>query len=182
MMGSQSTASSALGRADVMLLLLVTAASSAWCLATARILGATFDEPFYLEAGLDAWRRGTFKELLAAGVMPLPAHLQTLPLYLRELAAGRPFTVAADLSEMLPVARSVTLVFWGVLLFYSMRLARSLGGPWAGRLAVVVLALDPNFLAHAALATTDLALAAFLMMFACAYREGHGHGWLRRIA
>lgn len=182
MMGSRSTASSALGRADALLLILVAAASSAWCLATARLLGATFDEPFYLEAGLDAWRRGTFKQLLAAGVMPLPVHLQTLPLYLRELAAGRPFTVAADLSELLPVARSVTLLFWCVLLFYSMRLARALGGPWAGRLAVVVLALDPNFLAHAALATTDIAIAAFLVMFACAYWEGRDQAWPRRIA
>ncbi len=181
-MGSQSTASSPLGRTDALLLFLVAAASSAWCLATARILGATFDEPFYLEAGLDAWRRGTFRELLAAGVMPLPAHLQTLPLYLRELATGRPFTVSADLSDMLPVARGVTLLFWCVLLFFSMRLARALGGPWAGRLAVVVLALDPNFLAHAALATTDIALAAFLVMFACAYCDGRDQGWTRRIA
>jgi len=181
-MGSRSTASSALGRADALLLLLAAAASSAWCLATGRILGATFDEPFYLEAGLDAWRRGTFKQLLAAGVMPMPAHLQTLPLYLRELSSGTPFSVATDLTAMLPVARSVTLIFWCVLLFYSMRLGRSLGGPWAGRLAVVVVALEPNFLAHAALATTDIALAAFLMMLACAYREGRGHGWPRRIA
>lgn len=181
-MGSQSTASSPLGRTDALLLFLVAAASSAWCLATARILGATFDEPFYLEAGLDAWRRGTFRELLAAGVMPLPAHLQTLPLYLRELATGRPFTVSADLPDMLPVARGVTLLFWCVLLFFSMRLARALGGPWAGRLAVVVLALDPNFLAHAALATTDIALAAFLVMFACAYRDGRDQGWTRRFA
>jgi len=182
MMASRSTASSALGRGDALLLVLVAAASSAWCLATARILGATFDEPFYLEAGLDAWRRGTFKELLAAGVMPLPVHLQTLPLYLRELASGRPFTVAADLSAMLPVARGVTLVFWCVLLYYGMRLARALGGPWAGRLAVVILTLEPNFLAHAALATTDIALAAFLVMFACTYWEGRDQAWTRRIA
>ncbi|MGE3491707.1 MAG: hypothetical protein AB7N29_17005 [Vicinamibacterales bacterium] len=181
-MASRSTASDAPGRTDRLLLVLVAAVSSAYCLTTARILGATFDEPFYLEAGLDAWRRGTFKELLSAGVMPLPAHLQTLPLYLRELAAGRPLSVASDLSSMLPVARSVTLVFWLILLFYGMRLARAVGGPWAGRLAVTVIALEPNFLAHAGLATTDIALAAFLVMFACVYREGRDQPWSRRIA
>lgn len=180
-MGLRSTVSDALDRTDRLLLVVVAAASSAWCLATARALGATFDEPFYLEAGLDAWRHGTFKELLAAGVMPLPVHLQTLPLYLRELAAGRPLAVATDLSEMLPIARSVTLVFWFILLFYGMRLARTFGGPWAGRLAIAVIALEPNFLAHAGLATTDIALAAFLVMFACVYREGRDQPWLRRI-
>ncbi len=180
-MGLRSTASDPLDRTDRLLLVLVAVASSAWCLATARAVGATFDEPLYLEAGLDAWRRGTFKELLSAGVMPLPPHLQTLPLYLRELAAGRPFAVATDLSDMLPIARGMTLVFWLILLFYSMRLARAFGGPWAGRLAIAVIALEPNFLAHAGLATTDIAVAAFLVMFAWCYREGRDQAWLRRI-
>lgn len=180
-MALRSTASDGLDRTDRLVLVLVAAVSSAYCLTTARLLGATFDEPFYLEAGLDAWRRGTFKELLSAGVMPLPAHLQTLPLYLQELATGRPLSVASDLSSMLPIARSVTLGFWLILLFYGMRLARALGGPWAGRLAVTVIALEPNFLAHAGLATTDIALAAFLVMFACVYRDGRDQPWLRRI-
>ncbi|MFA5908653.1 MAG: hypothetical protein WC815_07745 [Vicinamibacterales bacterium] len=181
-MVSRSTGSdTGLAPADRLLLIVTAAATAAWCLASARVLGATFDEPFYLEAGLDAWRRGHFKELLAAGTMPLPAHLQTLPLYAIEAVTGRPWVVASDIGAMLPVARSVTLVFWCVLLIYGMRLAHAVGGPWVGRLALMLIALDPSFLAHASLATSDVALAGSLMAFAYAWRAGRDGRWTRRV-
>ena len=85
MTASPSTVSEGgLRAADWLWLAIVAAVTSAWCLSAARELGATFDEPFYLEAGLSAWRNGSFRELLAAGTMPLPAYLQTLPLYVAE--------------------------------------------------------------------------------------------------
>ena len=168
--------------ADWWLLAIVAASTAAWCLSAARELGATFDEPFYLEAGLDAWRRGSFRDLLAAGTMPLAPYLQTLPLYVAEVTTGRPWVISDDIGGMLPVARSVTLIFYWLLLLYCMRLGRALGGPWAGRLAMVLVAVDPNFLAHAALATTDICLAAFLMAFTVHYRNGRASGWARRVA
>ena len=165
-----------------MLLAIVAASTAAWCASAARQLGATFDEPFYLEAGLNAWRRWSFRDLLAAGTMPLAPFLQTLPLYVAEVTSGQPWVISDDIGRMLPVARSVTLIFYWLLLLYCMRLGRALGGPWAGRLALVLVAIDPNFLAHATLATTDICLAAFLMAFAFHYRDGRSSGRPRRIA
>jgi len=178
---SPSTSSSALSALDRRLLFITAAATSLWCLASARILGATFDEPFYLDAGIDAWRRGDFRELLAAGTMPLPAYLQTLPLHAGEWLTGQPWPAGGDFGAALAVARSVTLLFWWMLLAYAMRLAHAIGGSWAGRLALLVIALDPNFLAHAALATTDVPFAGALAAFAYYYRAGRDDAhWFRR--
>lgn len=147
-----------------MLFAAVALASSAWAVTASRQLGATFDEPFYLEAGLDYWRRGHFGSLLAAGTMPLAPHLQTLPVAIAERASGRMWSIDHDLGDMLRLARPVTLLFWIVLLAATMRLGRLLGGEWGGRSALLAIAVEPNFLAHAALATTDIALAACIAM------------------
>ena len=151
-------------RADWILFVAVSLLSSAWAFSASRQLGATFDEPFYLEAGLDYWHRGHFGSLLAAGTMPLAPHLQTLPVAIAEYASGRTWSVERDLGEMLRLARPVTLVFWIVLLAATMRLGRHLGGDWSGRAALLLIAVEPNFLAHASLATTDIALAACFAM------------------
>lgn len=153
-------------RPDWILLASLCAASSAWCLTSGRQLGATFDEPFYLQGGLDYWRNGHFGTLLAAGTMPLAQHVQSLPVFLAERMSGRSFSIEQDLGQMLALARPVTLLFWALLLASTMRLGRVLGGPWGGRAAVVLVALEPNFLAHASLATTDIALAACVTAFA----------------
>lgn len=156
-------------------------ASSAWCLAAAPRLSATFDEPLYVHYGLNAWRTGSNKPLMSAGTMTLPVDVQTLPLYVWELRRGEPWDVAAHLDTLLPVARAANLVFWWLLLVYLMRLGRTFGGAWGGRLAVSLVALDPNFLAHAALATTDIAVVA--MMMGLTYHTYHGlhRGWVRRV-
>ena len=49
------------------------------------------------------------------------------------------------------------------MLLYAMRLGRTFGGAWGGRLAVALVACDPNLLGHAALATTDIALVACMI-------------------
>lgn len=167
---------------DWLVLLVAGAASSLWCLSTARELGPTFDEPFYLQGGLEFWREGRPGKLLRAGTMPLPIQVETFPLYLTERLTGHVWTWPDDLPAMLTIARAGTLVFWWVLLVYSFLLARSLGGPWAGRLAVVLVALEPSLLAHAGLATTDLALAACLLAFVYHFRAGRDLGWGWRVA
>src|SRR5262249_14248492 len=56
-----------------------------------------------------------------------------------------------------------------------------LAGPWGGRLAVAVLACEPSLLAHAGLATTDIAVTACLVAFLYHLRTGRGGGWKWRV-
>jgi len=166
---------------DTVWLLVCVTASTAWCVTAAGHLSATFDEPLYLRLGLDAWRTGSQRGLLRMGVMPLPANVQTLPLRLAELARGRPWDADSDFETLLPWFRAGTLPFWWLLLTVSFLAARRLGGSWAARLAVAVLACEPNLLAHAGLGTTDISLAACLLLFVYVFRTGRGAGWGRRV-
>lgn len=169
-------------RLDWAILLSVAVTTSIWCLTASQQLGATFDEPFYIASGLDFWRNGSRFDMLNTGVMPLSTHLQTLPLWIMERATGHASVWDQNASRMLTVARSVTLVFWWLLLFYTMRLGHAIAGAWAGRLSVMLLGFDPNFLAHASVATTDLGLAACLVMFAYYFRAGRDRHWRWRVA
>jgi hypothetical protein len=172
-----------LQRLDWFILLSVGLLSSAWCLTAARELGATFDEPLYVVQGLGYWRTGDRHELLLAGVMPLSSYLQTLPLWIVERVTGHAWYWEHHAGEMLVIARSTNLIFWWLLLFYAMRLGHALGGPWAGRWSLLLLGLEPNFLAHASLATTDLSLAACLAVFVYHFRESRSApDWRRRVA
>ncbi len=166
---------------DVCWFLFWACASSLWCVTAASQLSATFDEPFYVKAGLTGWRSGSHYLLLKAGTMPLPIDVQTLPIFLWEKARGQPFDPLADLHQVLPLARAMNLVFWWALLFYGWRLARLLGGPWAGRVAVVLLACEPSLLAHASLATTDVSVTACLLVLVYHFLLGRGRSWGWRV-
>jgi hypothetical protein len=155
-------------------------ASSVWCLSAATQLGATVDEPGYLRAGLERWRKGSYESFMAMGTMPLAADVQTLPLYLRERQKGVPYN-AENLDHLLPRARAATLLFWWLLLGYGWLIGRRLAGPWGGRLAVALLACEPTLLAHAGLATTDLALAACLLALTYHFRIGRESRWPLRV-
>jgi hypothetical protein len=157
--------------------------SSIWIVTADWQLSATFDEPVYLSAGLQRWRSGGFGQLKAMGTMPLPVDVCTLPLYLAEKISGRRIDLENEMARWLPIARAGALVFWWVLLVYGWRLGRLLAGPWAGRIAVGVLATEPTFLAHAGLATTDVASAACLLGLAFHYRVALlRSGWRSWIA
>jgi hypothetical protein len=155
--------------------------SSAWCVSASARLGATFDEPTYVRLGLESWRTGTSRRLLDLGTMPLPAHATTLPLYAWERWQGEPFDAGRDLDRLLPVARLVVLPFWWVLLVYGWRAGRQMAGPWGGRLAAAFLACEPNLLAHAALATTDVAVTAALVVLLFHFQAGRDGPWWRRV-
>jgi hypothetical protein len=157
------------------------AASTLWCVTAAQRLGATFDEPLYLERGLETWRSGSHRGLLRLGTMPLPADVQTLPLYLAERQRGRPWDPAADCADLLPTFRAGNLVFWWLLLIYAHLTGARLAGPWGGRLAVALLASEPNLLAHAALATTDVAVTACLLALVHHFRGARASPWLGRV-
>jgi hypothetical protein len=157
------------------------AASSVWCVSASARLGATFDEPTYVRLGLESWRAGTSRRLLDLGTMPLPVHSHTLPLYLWERWRGEPFDADRDLERLLPVARVAALPFWWLLLFYGWRAGRQMAGPWGGRLALAFLACEPNLLAHAALATTDVPVTGCLLALLLHFRLGRDGPWWRRV-
>lgn len=156
-------------------------ASSAWCVSAASQLSATFDEPLYMARGLECWRTGSHSGLIRLGTMPLPIDVETLPVYLWERWRAAPFDPAADLGQILPVARAGALVFWWLLLIYGWLTARKLAGPWGGRLAAGWLACEPNLLAHASLATTDVAISACLLALAYHFAAGRESDWRRRV-
>jgi len=167
---------------DLLWLLAFGVASSAWAVTAASRLGATFDEPFYLDAGLTSWRTGSNKKLMSAGTMPLPVDAITLPVHLWERSRGEEFHAYRDIDRILPVARATSLLFWWAALVYTMRLGRTWGGAWGGRLAVALIALEPNILGHAALATTDIAGVSAMLALAYHFHHGQGMGWGRRVA
>ncbi len=164
---------------DRIWLLALIAASSVWCLTASARLGVTFDESFYVPAGLAGWRDGTNERLTFWGTMPLPANVQTLPLYLWERATGRVWP--DDILVTLPFARAGNLPFWWLLLAYAMRFGKRLGGAWAGRIAAGFVATDPTFLGHAALATTDIAVTALTVAFAYHWEAGRERKFAWRI-
>ena len=166
---------------DIAWLVLLACLTAAWCLSAGSALGVTFDEPFYLDKGLEAWRTGSYKALMRAGTMPLPVDLQTLPLFLWEQWRGVPFQVYADMPDDLPVARAMNLLFLWLLLVYGLLWGRLLGGPWAGRVTAGFLACDPNLLGHAALATTDIALAAMVFVATYHFLRGREQSWRWRV-
>jgi hypothetical protein len=167
---------------DWVWLLLWGVASSAWCVGAAHQLGATFDEGTDIARGIEWWHEGTHRSLLKVGTMPLPMDVATLPLYVWERCNGTRLDLVNDLDRWLPLARAGTLVFWWLLLLYGMLAGRQIAGPWGGRLAVALLACEPNLLAHASLATKDIAVSACLLALLYHFRTGRQRGWLRRVA
>jgi hypothetical protein len=167
-------------RFDVAWLLLWGAISSAWCLSAAPRLSATFDEPYYVQFGIESWRSGSNREMMKKGCAPLPIDIEYLPIYIWEQFRDEPFDATRDVHAVLPYARAMNLVFWWMLLVYGSLVARHFGGPWASRFAVVLFATEPSFLAHTTLATTDIAVTAFVLAFAYHFERGRDKTWFRR--
>jgi hypothetical protein len=142
--------------------------STVWCWTAGHALGPTFDEPWYVRAGLKNWRDLNHRELLTQGTMPLPAEVQMLPLRVAEV-----FTSAdpeRDWRAWLPTARMGTVVFVWILLWGSFRLGALYGGVWGGRLAVALVACEPILLGHASLATADVAFSGCLVALLAVFR------------
>lgn len=176
---------------DALWLALLAAWTAGWCLSAAPRLGPTYDEPLYIDAGLQSWRgwtrdddrpRGFEHEGCAVnGVMPLPIDALGLPLYVGERRSDEKLDNPEKKMAALPRARATTLGWLWLLVFSAWRLGRAAGGPWAGRIVAGLLAADPNFLGHASLATTDVCAAATLMAFTRAVYAGRGGGWWNRL-
>src|SRR5262249_45344497 len=139
-------------------------------------------EPIYIQRGLEVWRTGSHEGLLRLGTMPLPIDIDTLPLYVWERWHGVRLDPVGNLDQLLPWARRATLLFWWLLLIYARLAVQHLAGRWGGRLAVAFLACEPTLLAHAGLATTDIAVTACLVALVYHYRTGREARWVRRVA
>lgn len=175
---------------DWLLLVAAIAGSSAWCLTASPRIGLTFDETNYVANGLERRRTGSYYQLLRQGTMPLPIDVISLPVYILERQREQPLEIGTDgrsypqMTKDVPlvmhVARRGTLVFWSLLLLYGFLMANRIAGPWAARLSVVLLGAEPNFLGHATLATTDIAVTACTVAFAFHFARGRNRGTLHR--
>lgn len=178
------------------------AASSRWLAVTllllqwalllhaATRLSATIDEPFHITSGYEYLRTGNVQ--LFDEHPPLAKALFAWPLlFVPDLA---PPETAGDYADgaLIAVAQETLLAYrpldrvivapriaaalLTVLLAATIyRVAATLAGPPAGVLALALCALDPNFLAHGSLATTDMGTTAFSLWALWA-----GTRWLQR--
>lgn len=147
----------------IVLSLLLGVTTTLWIMGSSSRLSATFDEPVYLKCGLDCWKNHTHKPLMRLGTMPLPVDLETLPLHIWFSFTGNSMDWEKDFGWMLAVARTAAIVFWWNLLFQCFRLGNRVGGGWCGFFALSVVALEPNLMGHAALATTDIAVTGCMI-------------------
>ena len=158
------------------------AMSTAWCWSTAWNIGPTFDEPLYLRTALNCWSQRDHKPLLAWGTMPLPAEVQSGPLFLFD-AVWPLGQLHKDSVGWVPVARMTSIVFWWLLLWATYRLAAIYAGRWAGCLAVALVACEPILLGHAALAANRPILpftACFVQLLAVFRGRRDRPGWAGR--
>jgi hypothetical protein len=156
--------------------------SSGWCVTAARHLGATFDEPLYLRAGVAFWHNAGGNDLvLLRGTMPLPQDVDALLLRIQEYTQGAPWNPERDIPQMLPVARAGTLVFWWILLIYAWKTGKLIGGTGGGLLAAALIAIEPIMLGHASLATTDIAVTAFVVATNFYFAIGRNSNWTHRV-
>ncbi len=154
--------------------------STAWCWTAAHAIGPTYDEPFYIQAGLKNWHDLNHRELLTQGTMPLPAEVQTLPLRVAEVFGS--VDMEQDRLAWLPIARMANISFWWMLLWGSFRLGWIYGGSRGGCLATALVASEPILLGHASLAATDIAFTACLIALLAIFRARRDEPtWQRRL-
>ena len=129
----------------------------------------TFDEPFHISAGLDAWRLHRFANW--NDHPPLARMLCTLPVFGHEwqvqISPGLPLSaVQPDVESLAHRSRSVNMalgIVLGILLWFAARRYFSEG---AANFALAPFAFSPELIANYSMVTTDGAGA--LMIFAAA--------------
>jgi hypothetical protein len=177
-------------RRQVLAYLLVWALFAQVALA-ARHTSITLDEPLHITSGYACLLTGDYR--LVEEHPPLLKMLQAAPLLLAQPALPDPRTVSGwESGQLIPAAQNVvvpyrpieSLVFAArvptmlvavLLAALVFRWTADLFGSWAGLLALVLFAFDPNILAHAGVAATDLGAACGI--FASLYTFWR---WLRK--
>ena len=146
--------------------------------ATYPEFNATYDEPYHIAAGVEAYQHGRFtagaeQPPLARWVIGWLPHQQGVEHRTVTHRAASPRKQLLYLSRSLleeqgdywttlTLARTGVLVFIPVLIFSVYRWSVELYGVHAAWAACGLVAFSPNLLAHAGLATADFAVAALL--------------------
>ena len=162
-------------------LLLTWAVLAAWA---ARAKSETYDEPMYILTGYSYVVTGDFS--LNREHPPLAKLLIGLPLLALDLELPPDYQVRpgialaffahqphASAQDILFLARLPGVLLGLVLCLYAWRWARLAFGEAAGLAALSLVALNPNLIAHAAVASNDFAVVVF--GFAACY---HAARWL----
>ena len=135
----------------------------------------TWDEDDHIYSGYMSWKHADFglnpehpplvKLVAALPLLHLPIKMPALQnrfFKLEGFLGGKEFFFNNDADAMLFRAR-LAVSFFAVLLAALVFLAaKEMFGPWAGFIALALLAFDPNFLAHGAVVGTDIGLSCFL--------------------
>ncbi|HEY5283230.1 MAG TPA: glycosyltransferase family 39 protein, partial [Polyangia bacterium] len=168
---------------------------------TRRSLSGTFDESNHLAAGLEWWQFGTYTlwtenpplARLAIAALPyfhgvrLPAREQWEPKthdWDRSWEVGLDLLYAgAGFEQNLAWARWGTLPFFLIALASAWGLAQGRRRPLSGLVAVALTSTLPAFIAHGALATTDMAFVGmFLLATLALWRWFEGPSKSRALA
>ena len=152
--------------------------------ATAVTLSATFDEPLHVLHGLVFWRQWPLLSVvqnppLVNALIGVPLRLAFHPVLPPEVSGpvfqdwlkiGQQFFWQTSDNGLQMVLVGRLAVIWLALLLGALLLRWA--GQWFGRdaalLTLILYTFDPNVLAHASLATTDLGTAVFLTLAAYA--------------
>ena len=146
----------------------LTAGACAAVIATYRVYSQTWDEPLHIVAGLEWIERGSYtweplhpplaRVLIGIGPWLAGARLDADP---NPWVQGNRILGARDeYTRMLSLARAGVLPFLALAAAGAFLAGRRAAGTAGGLLAVLLFVTIPPVLAHAGLATTDLALAA----------------------
>jgi hypothetical protein len=156
------------GRRWVILLTLLIVFTAARVATTYRVFSQTNDEPFHLAAGYDFVLTGRQTSdpqhpPLARVFFALPFLNTPPPATTDGLARGNELLLRNDrYTQNLGRARIGNLLFLAIGIAAVALWARHLISPAAGLIAALLFASTPAILAHAGLATTDMAVAAML--------------------
>lgn len=164
---------------------------------SARSESQTVDEGAHMAAGYSYWRTGNFqlnpehppliKLIASVPLLLLPIHF---PADLASWQEGNEWEFAHQLIYHNNLAAD-TIIFWarfpmmliGLLLSFTIyRESKRLWGMWGGLLSLIMVVLDPNFLAHSRYVTTDIGVTLLFFLTVMTYgrylQRPHGHAWL----
>lgn len=158
------------GWRERLLLLLVIAIGVARIVSTYRTFSATFDEPVHLESGIEWLQFGRLtvnpmhpplsRAFIAAGPYIEGVRWQNAPDWKAEGVAE--LHSRGDYWRTLAYARAGVLPFFILAVLATWSLARQIFGREVALLSAAALTLLPPILAHAGLATTDMAVTAIM--------------------
>jgi 4-amino-4-deoxy-L-arabinose transferase-like glycosyltransferase len=149
---------------------------------SARANSATFDESIYLFLGRQQLLQADARALADLGVAPLPVRATWTTGVLDPVSVDH--NTASLFRLRISRARQNAILLFAVPLVLAILWWVSAGyGPLAGVTAATVVALSPNVIAHASLATTDVAFAAaFIVSIAALMAYLRQRTWFRALA